>query len=53
MVNVRLTPVLSPFSVDDFHVIEYKPVISCVSLIVIDEIVDDIFAGGFAFPGTK
>ena len=52
IVDVPLIPVLDPLLTEDFHVIVYEPLLSCPSVNVIVEVVDDIFVGEFAFPGT-
>ena len=46
-------PVLDPPFVGGFHLIVYELPTNCGKCKVIDELVDDILDGGFAFPGTE
>ena len=52
VVDVPLTLVLNPTFVGGFHRTVYEPVFSCVKPNVIDDDVDDILVGEFAFPCT-
>ena len=50
--DVPFIPDLDPLLIGGFHVIVYEPVFSRDNLSVIDEDVDDILVGKFAFPGA-
>ena len=51
VVDVSSVIVLDPLFVGGYHVIVYE-LAGFKKRNVTDEFVDDIFAGGFAFPGT-